>query len=490
MRATSTRTSPASPTPSTARIRSTPRDAGLQRTGPPVRWRLQSRGMAVTSAKRNSPLWAPDRRAATVGLLLLVTLAAFEAMGVSTAIPTLVRDLRGEALYAWVFTMMLATQVVGNVVSGRVSDRRGPAPMLVLGPVLFALGLVVAGTAGSMTQLLIGRALQGFGGGAQIVALYVMIAMVFPDRDQPAVFGALAAGWVVPSMIGPTAAGLLTQYLSWRWIFLGLAPLVLLGWVLILAVLRRLPPFEPQPSSPHRGLTPAAIAAAVGLAALSWAGDHRDLVGILVALAGFAALLPAVLVLLPRGTLLFRRGLPSVVLARGLMSAAFIGSEAFLPLVLQQVHGLTPAVAGVPLTFAAVGWWLGSWWQARFPDVSRALVMRWGFLIIMFALALVTLVAPSWGPAWLAAPAWAISGLGMGLATACTSVLVLRLSPPSDRGFNSSALQLSDLIGQSVSICLGGVLVALLGPTAGWAPLNLLLIAVCLLGAWPISRRA
>jgi len=446
--------------------------------------------MTVTSEKRSSPLWAPDRRAATIGLLLLVTLAAFEAMGVTTAIPTLVRELHGESLYAWPFTMMLATQVVGNVVGGRVSDRRGPAPMLVLGPLLFALGLVVAGTAGTMTQLLIGRALQGFGGGAQIVALYVMIAMVFPERDQPAVFGALAAGWVVPSMIGPTAAGLLTQYLSWRWIFLGLAPLVLLGWALILVVLRRLPAFEPQPSPPRRGLTVAAVAAAAGLAVLSWAGDHLDAVGIVVGAAGLAALVPGVLVLLPKGTLLIRRGLPSVVLARGLMSAAFIGSEAFLPLVLQRVHGLSPALAGVPLTCAAIGWWLGSWWQARFPDVSRSLVMRWGFLTIMLGLALVTLVAPVWGPSWLAGPAWGISGLGMGLATACTSVLVLRLSPPADRGFNSAALQLSDLFGQSVTIALGGVLVALLGPAAGWTPLNALLIALCLVGATLVSRRA
>jgi MFS family permease len=429
--------------------------------------------MTVTSAKRSSPLWAPDRRAATIGLLLLVTLAAFESMGVTTAIPTLVRDLHGESLYAWPFTMMLATQVVGNVVAGRVSDRRGPGPMLMLGPLLF-----------------VGRALQGFGGGAQIVALYVMIAMVFPERDQPSVFGALAAGWVVPSMIGPTAAGLLTQYLSWRWIFLGLAPLVLLGWVLILVVLRRLPAFEPQPSQPHRGLTLAAVAAAAGLAVLSWAGDHRDLVGIVVGVLGLAALAPAVLVLLPRGTLLIRRGLPSVVLARGLMSAAFIGSEAFLPLVLQQVHGFSPALAGVPLTCAAVGWWLGSWWQARHPGVSRSLVLRWGFLVIMVGLASVTLVAPVWGPSWLAAPAWAVSGLGMGLATACTSVLVLRLSPPADRGFNSAALQLSDLFGQSVSIALGGVLVALLGPTAGWTRLNALLLAVCVVGATLVSRRA
>lgn len=201
--------------------------------------------VAGETTRKPSALWAPDRWAATTGLLLLVTLAAFEQMGVSTALPTLVRELHGEALYSWPFTMFLAAELVGNVLGGRVCDRRGPAPVLMAAPLLFALGLVVAGSSHDMTQLLVGRALQGVGGGAQVVALYVMIAMVFPERDRPVAIGALSAAWVVPSLIGPTIAGVVTVYLSWRWIFLGLAPLVVLGWVLVVVVLRRLPAFQP-----------------------------------------------------------------------------------------------------------------------------------------------------------------------------------------------------------------------------------------------------
>jgi predicted MFS family arabinose efflux permease len=178
------------------------------------------------------------------------------------------------------------------------------------------------------------------------------------------------------------------------------------------------------------------------------------------------------------------------MVARSLMSAAFMGCEAFLPLVLQQVHGYQPAWAGVPLTAGAVGWAIGSWLQARRPDLSEAVFMRWGFLSLTTGVALVTAVAPVWGPAWLAAPAWVFSGIGMGLATASVSVLVLRLSPENDRGFNTAALQMSDLFAQSVSIGLGGVLVAMLGPTAGWAPLNAVLVVLTLSGALVVSRRA
>ena len=443
------------------------------------------------TTRKPSALWAPDRRAATTGLLLLVTLAAFEQMGVSTALPTLVHDLHGESLYSWPFTMFLATSVVGNVVGGRLCDRRGPALVLMTGPLLFALGLVVAGSAHEMTQLLVGRALQGVGGGAQVVALYVMIAMVFPERDRPVAFGALSAAWVVPSLVGPTIAGLITQYLNWRWIFLGLAPLVLIGWALVVLVLRRLPAFEPSENGRRRrGLTLAAVAAAVGLAVLSWAGDHPDLVGLAVVLVGLAVVIPSLRVLLPKGTLTVRAGLPSVILARSLLSGAFFGSQIFLPLVLQQVHGFPPALAGLPLTFSALGWSSASWWQGRHPDLFRPLLMRRGFLFITLGLALVTFVAPVWGPPWLAAPAWVFAGIGMGLAVSSASVLVLKLSPEADRGFNSAALQLSDLFGQSLIVGLGGVLVALLGPTLGWSPLNAVLAALAVFGALVVSRRA
>ncbi|MFI9385679.1 MFS transporter [Kutzneria sp. NPDC052558] len=448
--------------------------------------------MTVTEGtKKPSALWAPDRRAATTGLLLLVTLAAFEQMGVSTALPTLVHDLHGESLYSWPFTMFLATEVVGNVLGGRLCDRRGPAAVLMVAPLLFALGLVVAGSSQEMTQLLVGRALQGIGGGAQVVALYVMIAMVFPERDRPVAFGALSAAWVVPSLIGPTVAGLITQYLNWRWIFLGLAPLVLIGWALVVVVLRRLPAFEPsQTGQRRRGLPVAAVAAAIGLAVLSWAGDHPDLVGLAVVLVGLALVVPSLRVLLPKGTLLARAGLPSVVLARALLSGAFFGSQLFLPLVLQHVHGFSPALAGVPLTISALGWSAMSWWQGRHPDIARPVLMRRGFLLITLGLVLVTFVAPAWGPPWLAAVAWVFAGMGMGLGVSSVAVLVLKLSTPQDRGFNSAALQLSDLFGQSLIVGLGGVLVAQLGPTLGWSPLNAVLALLTVFGALVLSRRA
>lgn len=431
-------------------------------------------------------LWTAERRGPTVGVVLLVTLLAFENMGVSTAMPRMVADLDGNELYAWPFLAFLAASVVATVLSGRLSDLRGPRPSLLVGPALFLVGLVVAGAAQDMGQLLAGRVLQGLGGGAQVVAVYVLIALVYPERDRPAVFGLLASAWVVPSLVGPALSGWLTETLSWRWVFLGLAPFVLLGVLLVTPVLRNLPPHTPDRNA-RRGLPWAALGAGAGVAAISWAAQHPRGVHLVVGAVGLVALVPALRVLLPKGTLTARPGLPMTILARGLLAGSFFAAEAFIPLTLTAVHGYSAIAAGIPLTLSALGWSAAAWWQSRKPDVPREKFVRWGFVLSAAGITGVTLIAPSWGPAWATPVLWAVAGGGMGLAMSSLSVLTLAASSDVDRGFNSSALQISDMLGSALLVGLGGVLVATFAsataPTAAVLPFDLLMAGLAVLGA-------
>ncbi|MFD7653157.1 MFS transporter [Actinosynnema sp. NPDC059797] len=433
-----------------------------------------------------SNLWTADRRGPTVGIVLLVTLLAFENMGVSTAMPRMVADLGGKDLYAWPFLAFLAASVVATVLSGRLSDLRGPRPSLLVGPALFLVGLLVAGAAQDMTLLLAGRVLQGLGGGAQVVAVYVLIALVYPERDRPAVFGLLASAWVVPSLVGPALSGWLTEVLSWRWVFLGLAPFVLLGVLLLVPVLRDLPPHNPDRNA-RRGLPLAALGAGAGVAALSWAAQHPRGLNLLVGLAGLVALVPSLRVLLPKGTLTARPGLPMTILARGLLAGSFFAAEAFIPLTLTSVHGYSAIAAGIPLTMSALGWSTAAWWQSRRPDHPREAFVRRGFALSAAGIAGVTLIAPEWGPAWATPVLWAVAGAGMGLAMSSLSVLTLAASSDVDRGFNSAALQISDMLGSALLVGLGGVLIASVAsadaPTAAVLPFDLLMAGLAVLGA-------
>ncbi|TDD68262.1 MFS transporter, partial [Actinomadura darangshiensis] len=165
-------------------------------------------------------------RAATFGIVLTVTLLAFENLAVGTVMPVVADDLNGLALYAWGFSATLIMSLLSTVLAGGWIDRSGPSRPFMIGLGAFVAGLVVAGTAPSMWLFVAGRAVQGLGTGVSLVSMYVVIARVYPEELRPRVFAALSAAWVLPSLIGPAVGGALAEHLGWRWVFLGLIPLV------------------------------------------------------------------------------------------------------------------------------------------------------------------------------------------------------------------------------------------------------------------------
>jgi hypothetical protein len=251
-------------------------------------------------------------------------------------------------------------------------------------------------------------------------------------------------------------------------------------------------PAEPPP--PARARRWWAVLAGVGVGALQYAGQRLDLPAGGIALAGLAALLLGLRPLLPPGTARARRGLPSVVAARGLLAGSFFAIDTVLPLALSSVHGYSPAAAGVPLTAGAVGWATASQWQGRHPGASRVRLLGAGFLLVAAGLAGTALIAVPGIGGWPASLAWGIAGLGMGLGMPSQGVLLLALSPEHRRGADSAALQIADVTGSAVCIGLGGVLVA--AAAAGVFPLRVAVLiavggctALALLGA-AVARRA
>src|SRR5690606_17217461 len=173
------------------------------------------------------------QRTVLFGMVAFVFLGAFEALAVATAMPTVAVALDGLTLYTLAFAASLASSVVGMVASGRWSDRAGPTTPLWTGIGLFLAGLLVAGLATDMLVLVAGRVLQGVGTGLYIVALYVLVARVFPADRRPKVFAAFAAAWVVPSIVGPAIAGRVVEHVGWRWVFLAVPVLAVPALVLM-----------------------------------------------------------------------------------------------------------------------------------------------------------------------------------------------------------------------------------------------------------------
>ncbi len=431
----------------------------------------------------------PDRalRATTVGTVLVVTLIAFEAISVATALPSVVKALDGLAYYGWPFIAFLVTSVLGMVLGGELSDRDGPTKPLVGGLLVFAGGLVVSGAAFGMVQFVAGRAVQGLGAGVVIVALYVVIGEAYSEDQRPRLFGMLSGAWVLPSLLGPLVAGTLTEHLTWRWVFLGIVPLVGLGLLLILPGLRRLPPRQPV-GRQRRTRWPYALLAGAGISTLLYAGQRHDLLALGLAVVAVAALVPAVRVLLPDGTVRARRGLPAVIALRGIGAGAFFAVDAFVPLTLSEVHGYSPTAAGLPLTVGALGWASAAWWQGRHPDVPRQRLIATGMALVAVAALVMAAVAFPSVPGALSYLVWLVAGLGMGLVMPSVGVLVLNLSEATERGRNSAALQIADVLASAVCVGFGGVLVAAaVGGAFGLSPavaaVDLAMVALAVLGA-------
>src|SRR5712692_1373578 len=151
-------------------------------------------------------LWASERRALTVGLVLTITFVASEALAVVTVMPLVARDLNGLRLYGFAFSAFLIGTMVGIVAAGRSADRRGPAVPYVAGILLFGAGLVIAGLAPTMRVLIAGRALQGLGAGAVPSVAYVAIGRSLPERLRAQLMAVLSTAWVVPGIAGPAVA--------------------------------------------------------------------------------------------------------------------------------------------------------------------------------------------------------------------------------------------------------------------------------------------
>lgn len=409
-----------------------------------------------------------------VGMIALVSLGAFEAMAVSTAMPVIAEALDGLSLFAPAFAMTMATSVMGMVLAGRSTDRGGVGPALLGGVAVFVAGLLLAGLAPSMEVLIVGRALQGLGSGAYIVALYIVVARVFEGNVRARVLAMFSAAWVIPSLVGPVVAGFVVEHAGWRWVFLAVAILALPATALLVSAVRTTSRPAPQDPVPDAGAASGqgrsrlwwAGAASAGVALMSLGSRNHDLLGYLMIGLGVAAVLVSGPRLLPAGTLRARRGLPTVIALRGLVAAAFFAAEVFLPLILQHERDFSPARSGIVLTAGAVTWSLGAVVRSRLPW-SNVTFLRVGTSLLSTGIVVVSLLVVPQVNAYTAIAGWALAGLGIGMVYPTLALLVFDLSPVRAQGSNTSALQVADALTSAFVLAIVGTATTWLVASAG-----------------------
>lgn len=449
------------------------------------------------SGQRPASIWDREHAAVSIGAIALIFLAAIEALAVTTVMPVVSAALDGEALYAVAFAGTLATGVIGMVACGAWSDARGPRHPLYAAVALFIAGLVISGTAFSMEIFLAGRLVQGLGGGGLTVALYVVVARLYPPHLHGRIFAAFAAAWVVPAMIGPFLAGAVAEYLDWRWAFLGVAVLTAVAFMAVLIRLHALDLGGGQAdaaASVGRRLVLAVVVAlaavTVGLTADAPAEARWPIAVGAIVVIGFA-----ITPLLPKGALRAKPGLPSVVLLRGLVAAAFFATEAYVPYLLMAEFGFSPTWAGIALMLSAFAWAGGSAVQGRYGESlgNRRLVII-SLTLILIALLSALVCALTGASPMIVVLGWGFGGGGMGLLYPRLTVLTLAYSAPERTGFNSSALSIADSTGSAVAVAMAGLIVATVGGGVGAFPFVFLftpaLVLIALLPALRLGHGA
>jgi MFS family permease len=438
-------------------------------------------------------LWAPARRSLTTGLVLSTTFIAAEAMAVITIMPRVARDLGGLNLYGWVFSAFMLGSLVGTVAAGRAADRAGPARPFALGLVLFGLGLTVAGLAPSMGVLVLGRVLQGLGAGAVPAVSYVAIGRGLPRQLRVRMLAVLSTAWVLPGLVGPVLSVVVTDLFGWRWVFIGLTPLVALAGLLALPALLGLGRPETRATVAHSLRDALCCAAGAGLLLGALTARNALVLAALI-LCGLAVSLPALRRLLPAGTLAARAGLPATILCRGLLTFSFFGCDAFVTLAITTVLHHSAVVAGVTITASTLAWATGAWAQVRLSTSweGRRLI-RVGLILILAGIAGMILALEPGIPIGEAVAAWTIAGFGMGLAYAPTSLMMLRETSPGREGWSSASLNLAEVLGTALGTGLGGAAIVL-GANQGWAMSRAVAMAFAIAGsgaavALGVSRR-
>jgi MFS family permease len=286
-------------------------------------------------------------------------------------------------------------------------------------------------------------------------------------------FAIMSTAWVVPGLAGPTMSGFVAEHTSWRFVFLGLLPLVGAAGALALPALRSVPAGTADPivdrarSARLRG----AIRVALGVGALlaGLAGD-AGWAGVALVGGGLAVAAPAFLRLVPPGTMRAAAGLPAAVLARGTVTFAFFGADAYVPLALTDTRGTSTTFAGLTVMATTLSWTAAAWMQDRWTlRVGARRLVTVGHSLLVAGIGGAALILWDAVPLWLCLPVFAVAGFGIGLSYAPISFTVLRLAAPGREGEATSSMQLSDLVGVALGTGVGGAAVAV-GNAAGWAP--------------------
>ncbi len=443
-------------------------------------------------------LWG-DHAAVSAVLAGGISLHAVNINISATMLPSVVSEIGGQGLYAWNATLFTLAAILAAAMTGRLIRWVGARGGFAVAGLVFAIGSLIAATAPSMPAMLVGRVIQGSGGGMMFTLCYSMIVFVYPERLWSRAMALLSGTWGIMMLFGPAVGGIFAEIGQWRMGFGVLLPItglfVLLALWLVPPVARRDAPAEPIAFGQLALLAGSVLLVTVGSLAPTpqWAA-----VGLLGAVA-------MVIVLMRREETgrvrLFPRGAMTpgsvLFLAFGLMALLIfcVNAEFFMPFYLQRLHGLSPLTAGYIAALVSVGWAASEVYSARLTGRRMRRAVFAGPLLIVAGSALLGYVTPMYAAAGplltgVMALALVLLGLGVGIGWPHLNTFVLQFTNEDERDMAASALSTVQMFAVAFGTAVAGLVANLSGfnsggDTAGIARSAVWLFATFLLVATP-----
>ncbi|CUU46242.1 MDR family MFS transporter [Clostridium beijerinckii] len=403
------------------------------------------------------------KRSIAAALMVAMFLGAVEGTVVTTAIPTIVKDLQGFEIISSVFSVYLLTSAITTPIYGKLSDLYGRKNMLSIGIIIFLIGSFLCGLSQTMYMLIGARAIQGIGAGAIFTVTYTIIGDVFTLEERPKIQGIISSIWGIASLVGPFLGGILIDLLSWHWIFFINLPFGIISVVLIQRNLDEV--FEKKKHSiDFAGIITLSLAMVIFLNIFLSNEDMSSSNNLFILLSVIATviLLVAFCIIERKAKEpiipfdIFTKTSSIVNLISFLASAILMGSDVYLPIYIQNVLGYSAKISGLSLAPMSFAWLIAA-------VILGKCIVKFGGKIVVLISNIILLISTALLPTLNAESSILlviiyafIMGFGFGGAFTTLTIIIQESVEYNKRGAATAANSLLKTIGQTIGVSIFG----------------------------------